>query len=157
MRHPHGLRAAAGLEDDIALGLRFYYSTTLYTSLQDVQSLGTFLSSGATIPSGQYVYMTWLDVSTGSSYQFQNNLGVSVSSVSTPYLIIGGVKYPTSGSYNSSELPLMYFSDSLSIYVYQLNPVGGRWGGFSSDAGANTPEQGWGAGGSITYIEGGLG
>ena len=145
----------------VPTGLLFWYDTTLHSSQQEIFNNATLLGNGVTIPASQYVYMTWRGVTTegASTYQFRDNFGVSVTGVNSPYLVVGGVKYPTTGSYNSSELPVMYFKTTPDAsYTYPLNSSDpdSQWGVFSTGS-DSTPDIGWGNGGAINYDEGSLG
>jgi hypothetical protein len=140
-------------------GLLFWYDTTLHSSQQQIFDNATLLESGATIPASQYVYMTWKGVTaTGVEYQFRDNFGMSVSSVSSPYIAIDGVGYPTAGSYGSSELPRCYLSDTNDYYSFKLYAADSskQWGIMATSRNT-TGSLGWGANGSITYTKNGLG
>jgi hypothetical protein len=155
-----GLGAAGPSGPFSATGLLFWYDTTLHSSQQQIFDNATLLGTGVTIPASQYVYMTWRGVVTeGALDQLQDDFGVSVTGLSSPYLVVGGVKYPTIGSYNSSELYRMYFKTTpTASYTYPLNSgdPDSQWGVFSTGS-DSTPDIGWGSGGDINYDEGSLG
>ena len=156
-----GLGAAGPSGPFSATGLLFWYDTTLHSSQQQIFDNATLLESGATIPASQYVYMTWKGATAeGAQYQFRDNFGMSVSSVSSPYIAIDGVGYPTTGSYNSDELPRCYFHDTSlgDAYSYKLYAADAskQWGIMATSRNT-TGSLGWGSGGAINYTKNSLG